>query len=410
MRKVVITGVGAVTPYGVGVDALWKGLVENKLAISPITLFDASRLSVQFAGQVPDYEPTDYLDKKDARQMERFAQFAVIAAREAMDDSGITAALPDPYRCGCIIGVGVGGLSMTEREHSSYLEKGTQRISARYVPAMIANMAAGSVAMASGFKGANFAAVSACASGSHAIGEAFRKIKDGYLDCCLCGGAESTMTEFAFAGFQNMRALTKSTELTRASIPFDKERSGFVMGEGGGMLMLEEYERAKARGAQIYAELAGYGATCDAYHQTAPAPDGQAAASAMRMAYEEAGLSAADVDYINAHGTSTSLNDASETAAIKAAFGEHAAKLHVNSTKSAIGHLLGAAGAVEAIVVAKSIQNSLIHKTLGYQVPDEACDLDCCGSGNIEGTVRAALSNSLGFGGHNACLCLKQSV
>ena len=409
MHRVVITGMGAVTPFGTGVKPLWDGVVENRLAITPIDTFDASPLSVHFAGQVHDFDPSGCLDKKDARTMERFTQFAVVSALEALRDSGYDIAAADPYRAGCIFGVGVGGIGLTEQEYSHFRDGGVSKISARYVPMMIANMAAGTVAMKTGFKGANFATVTACASSTHAIGEAFRKIKDGYLDCCLCGGSESALTTFTLAGFQNMRALTKTTELSKASIPFDKERSGFVIGEGAGALMLESYESAVARGAKIYAEVCGYGATCDAYHQTAPAPDGAAAAAAMRMAYEEGGLGAEDIDYINAHGTSTGLNDASETAAIKAAFGEHAYKLKVNSTKSMIGHLLGGAGAVEAIVTAKSVETGLIHRTVGYTMPDPECDLDYCGSGNVTGTVRAALTNNLGFGGHNACLCIRQA-
>lgn len=409
MHRVVITGMGAVTPFGTGVKPLWDGVVENRLAITPIDTFDASPLSVHFAGQVHDFDPAGCLDKKDARTMERFTQFAVVSALEALRDSGYDIAAADPYRAGCIFGVGVGGIGLTEQEYSHFRDGGVSKISARYVPMMIANMAAGTVAMKTGFKGANFATVTACASSTHAIGEAFRKIKDGYLDCCLCGGSESALTTFTLAGFQNMRALTKTTELSKASIPFDKERSGFVIGEGAGALMLESYESAAARGAKIYAEVCGYGATCDAYHQTAPAPDGEAAAAAMRMAYEEGGLGAEDIDYINAHGTSTGLNDASETAAIKAAFGEHAYKLKVNSTKSMIGHLLGGAGAVEAIVTAKSVETGLIHRTVGYTTPDPECDLDYCGGGNVTGTVRAALTNNLGFGGHNACLCIRQA-
>lgn len=409
MHRVVITGMGAVTPFGTGVKPLWDGVVENRLAITPIDTFDASPLSVHFAGQVHDFDPSGCLDKKDARTMERFTQFAVVSALEALRDSGYDIAAADPYRAGCIFGVGVGGIGLTEQEYSHFRDGGVSKISARYVPMMIANMAAGTVAMKTGFKGANFATVTACASSTHAIGEAFRKIKDGYLDCCLCGGSESALTTFTLAGFQNMRALTKTTELCKASIPFDKERSGFVIGEGAGALMLESYESAVARGAKIYAEVCGYGATCDAYHQTAPAPDGEAAAAAMRMAYEEGGLGAEDIDYINAHGTSTGLNDASETAAIKAAFGEHAYKLKVNSTKSMIGHLLGGAGAVEAIVTAKSVETGLIHRTVGYTTPDPECDLDYCGGGNVTGTVRAALTNNLGFGGHNACLCIRQA-
>jgi 3-oxoacyl-[acyl-carrier-protein] synthase II len=325
-----------------------------------------------------------------------------------MKDSGSDFKDVDPYRAGVIIGVGIGGLNLTEQEHAKFLAK-PDKISVFYIPMMIANMAAGTVSMKTGFKGDNFATVTACASGTHAIGEAFRKIKDGYLDVALAGGSESCISRFALSGFNNMKALSREENPEKASTPFDLNRKGFVLGEGCGVLVLEEYEHAKARGAKIYAEIAGYGATCDAYHMTSPSPTGEAAAAAMKHAYEEAGLSAEDVTYINAHGTSTHLNDAYETTAIKIALGEEAAKkVVINSTKSMTGHLLGAAGAVEAIVTALSIQNDFVHKTLGYETPDPECDLDYCVEGNREITVNAALSNSLGFGGHNATLCLKK--
>lgn len=341
--------------------------------------------------------------------MDRFTQFAVTAALEAIDDAGTKFEDIDPFRAGVIAGVGIGGLNLTNQEHSKYLEKGPDRISVFFIPMMIGNMAAGTISMKTGFKGANFCTTTACASSTHAIGEAFRKIKDGYLDVCIAGGAEACVSEFALGGFNNMKALTRSDDLTRCSIPFDKERNGFVLGEGSGMLVLEELEHAKARGAKIYAEIAGYGATGDAYHMTSPSPTGEAAAAGMRLAYEEAGLKPEDIDYINAHGTSTGLNDKYETTAIKLALGEEAArKVAINSTKSMTGHLLGAAGSVEAIVTALSCHEDFIHATVGYKVPDPECDLDYCVEGNRNTTVNAALTNSLGFGGHNATLCLKK--
>ena len=340
--------------------------------------------------------------------MDMFTKYAVVAAHEAIEDAGSDFGDVDPFRAGVIVGCGIGGIDLTLSEYSKYLEKGPGRISVFYIPMMISNMAAGTISMKTGFKGANYDVSTACASATHALGEAFRKIKDGYLDVCLAGGTESTNVEFTYGGFANMKALTKSDDLERASIPFDKERSGFVLGEGSGVLVLEEYEHAKARGAKIYCEIAGYGATCDAYHMTSPSPNGDAAGMGMTLAMQEAGLEPGDIDYINAHGTSTGLNDKYETTAIKNAFGDKAYDVKINSTKSMTGHLLGAAGAVEAIVTVKSIEEGLIHKTVGYKVPDEECDLNYCVEGNIKQEVRAALSNSLGFGGHNATLCFKK--
>ena len=371
-------------------------------------------MGVKVAGIVRDFDESAYydvkgcFDKKEAKRMDTFTKYAVIAAHEAMQDAGTDFSDIDPYRAGVIVGSGIGGIDLTINEHNKYLNKGASRISVFYVPMMISNMAAGTISMKTGFRGANFDVTTACASGTHSIGEAFRKIKDGYLDVCLAGGTESTHEEFTFGGFANMKALTKSDDLERASVPFDKERSGFVLGEGSAVLVLEEYEHAKARGAKIYAEVAGYGATCDAYHMTSPMPTGEAAGMGMSLAMQEAGLRPSDIDYINAHGTSTGLNDKYETAAVKLAFGEEAYNVKINSTKSMIGHLLGAAGAVEAVVVAKSIQEGLIHRTVGYKVPDEECDLDYCVEGNVHQEVNAALSNSLGFGGHNATLCFKK--
>ena len=413
-RRVVITGMGAVTPLGTGTDKFWEGIKANKIGFSYIDKFDTSNTGVKIAGLVRDFDEAAYFDikgcfdKKESKRMDRFTKFAVVAAHEALEDAGTDFSDLDPYRVGVLVGSGIGGIDLTLSEYEKYLEKGPSRISVFYIPMMISNMAAGTISMKTGFRGANFDISTACATGTHTIGEAFRKIKDGYLDAAVAGGTESTNVEFTYGGFSNMKALTKSDDLERASIPFDKERNGFVLGEGSGIVILEEYEHAKARGAKIYAEIAGYGATCDGYHMTSPMPTGEAAGKGMSLAIEEAGLTPADIDYINAHGTSTGLNDKYETAAIKLAFGEYADKVKINSTKSMIGHLLGAAGAVEAIICAKSIQEGFIHKTLGYKVPDEECDLDYCVKENINQEVKAALSNSLGFGGHNATLCFKK--
>ncbi len=400
---------GTINPLGCNLETFWKNVQEGKLGISTIDSFDTTEVGVSVAGIVRDFEPTDYFEKKEIRHMERFTQFAVASAKQALEDCGSDMKDIDPYRCGVIIGCGIGGLELTQTEHAKYLEKGPNRISPFFVPMMISNMAAGEISMKTNFRGDNFATVTACASSTHAIGEAFRKIKDGYLDACLCGGTESTVTEFTIGGFKTMKALTRETDPAKASTPFDKNRSGFVLGEGAGVLMLEEYEHAKARGAKIYCEIAGYGATCDAYHMTSPSPECEAAARAMKNAYEEAGLTADDVTYINAHGTSTGLNDKYETRAIKIALGEEAArKVKINSTKSMTGHMLGGTGAVEAIVSALSIQNDFIHQTIGYTTPDEECDLDYCTDAPVSMPVNAVLSNSLGFGGHNATLCFKK--
>lgn len=411
MKRVVITGMGTVNPLGNTVSETWDNIVANKLGFSYIDQFESEEFPVKIVGAVKDFSFEKYIEKKEAKRMDRFTQFAVVCALDALEDAGTDLKDLDPYRAGVIIGCGIGGLEQTQREHAKYLEKGPDRISVFYIPSMISNMAAGTIAMKTGFKGANFATVTACASGTHAIGEAFHKIKAGILDACLCGGTESCITEFALGGFNNMKALSKATELDKASIPFDLNRQGFVLGEGCGMLVLEELEHAKARGAKIYAEVIGYGATCDAYHMTSPAPEGEAAGMGMRLAFEEGGLTASDIDYINAHGTSTGLNDKYETKAIKVALGEEQAKkVVINSTKSMMGHLLGAAGGVEAIVTALSIKNDFVHKTVGYTTPDPECDLDYAAEGNRRMTVNAALSNSLGFGGHNATLCMKKYI
>ncbi len=407
MKRVVITGMGVVSPIGNTVEEFWANIKANKLGFSYVRDMVREEFEVKIAAPVNGFSPDKYIDKKEARRIDRFAQFAVCASLDALADSGTDFKDIDPFRAGVIFGVGIGGLNLTLQEQKKYCEKGPDRISVFYVPMMIGNMAAGTISMRTGFKGDNFCTTTACSSSTHAIGEAFRKIKDGYLDVCIAGGAEACVSEFSLGGFNNMKALSRSDDLERCSIPFDGERNGFVLGEGCGSLVLEEYEHAKARGAKIYAEIRGYGATADAYHMTSPSPDGESAAAAIKQAYTEAGLKPEDIDYINAHGTSTHLNDMCETAAVKKALGEEAArKVVINSTKSMTGHLLGAAGAVEAIVTALSCKEDFVHRTVGYKVPDPECDLDYCTEGNRSMTVNAALTNNLGFGGHNATLCI----
>lgn len=409
-KRVVITGMGVVSPIGNTIDEFYGNIKANKTGFSYLGDRVSESFEVKIAASVNDFDPEKRIEKKEAKRMDRFTQFAVTAALDALDDAGSRFEDVDPYRAGVICGVGIGGLDLTLSEHSKYLEKGAGRISVFYIPMMIGNMAAGTISMRTNFRGANYCTTTACASSTHSIGEAFRKIKDGYLDVALAGGSESCISEFALGGFNNMKALSRSTELERCSIPFDAERNGFVLGEGSGMLVLEELEHAKARGAKIYAEIAGYGATCDAYHMTSPSPEGDAAAEGMKLAYTEAGLKPEDIDYINAHGTSTGLNDKYETKAVKLALGEAANKVVINSTKSMTGHLLGAAGSVEAIVTALSCRDDFVHRTVGYKVADPECDLDYCTEGNRNMTVNAALTNSLGFGGHNATLCIKKYV
>lgn len=411
MSRVVITGIGTVNPLGKNVKEFWGNIIANKLGFSFIDQFDADEFDVKIVAAVKDFDSSAAFDKKESRRVDRFSQFATVAAMEALEDCGSELKDLDPYRVGVILGCGIGGLEQTQIEHKKFMEKGPNRVSVFYIPMMIANMAAGTVAMKTGFKGDNMATVTACTSATHAIGEAFRKIKDGYLDACVCGGTESCITEFAMGGFNNMKALSNATELDKASIPFDADRQGFVLGEGAGVLILEGLEHALARGADIYAEIVGYGATCDAYHMTSPSPTGEAAAKGMELSFKEAGLTAGDVDYINAHGTATGLNDKCETTAIKVALGEeNARRIVINSTKSMIGHLLGAAGGVEAIVTALSVKNDIVHKTVGYSTPDPECDLDYCVEGNRKMKVNVALSNSLGFGGHNATICIKKYI
>lgn len=409
MRRVVITGMGAITPVGNTVGEMWESLKAGRHGFGLIESFDTSRIDVKVAAELKGFDPTAYgITKKEARRMDRYTQLSLAASIAAVEDAGTRFEDLDPFRVGVIIGSGIGGLHTIVDEHAKYMEKGPDRVSVFFIPMMIANMAAGTVAMRYGFKGANFATVTACASSNHALGEAFRQIKHGYLDAAVAGGSESTIEEFAVAGFNNMKALSHSEDPDRASIPFDKERDGFVMGEGAGSVILEEYEHAKARGAKIYAEIVGYGATGDAYHITSPDPEGEGASHAMLFAMQEAGVTPDQVGYINAHGTSTPLNDEYETIAIKKALGEHANKVAVSSTKSMTGHLLGAAGAVEAIISAKALQEGILPPTVGFSVPDPVCDLDYVTEGARRCQVQVALSNSLGFGGHNATLCLKK--
>ena len=407
-RRVVITGMGTVNPLGKNVSEYWENIKANKIGLSFIDQFDASDFPVKIVGAVRDFDPGEYIEKKEAKRLDRFTQFAVVSAKQALEMAGSDFSDIIPYRAGVIIGVGIGGLNLTEQEVTKFNEK-KDKVSVFFIPMMIGNMAAGTVAMQTGFKGDNFCTTTACASATHAIGEAFRKIKDGYLDVALCGGSEACISRFALSGFNNMKALSRAETLEEASTPFDLNRQGFVLGEGAGILCLEEYEHAKARGADIIAEIAGYGATGDAYHMTSPSPTGEAAAYAMKCAYEEAGLKPEEVNYINAHGTSTGLNDKYETTAIKLALGEDAArKTVINSTKSMIGHLLGAAGGVEAIVTALSVKEGFVHKTVGYKTPDPECDLDYATDSNRNVDIKGALSNSLGFGGHNAAICIKK--
>ena len=403
-RRVVVTGMGAVTPLGNNVEAFWKGLREGRVGIGPITAFDTSDYKVKLAAEVKDFDPKTVIDPKSARRMERFSQFAVAASAEALKDCGIALAEMDPYRFGVSIGSGIGSLQAMEASEQRLLEKGPGRVDPLLVPRMICNMAAGNVAIQFGLKGKNINVVTACATGTHSIGEAFRSIAYGEADMMLAGGTEASIAPIGVAGFAALTALSENPDPKTASRPFDKDRDGFVMGEGSGVLVLEELSHAKERGAHIYAELLGYGATCDAYHITSPAEDGSGAAKAMEFAIRDAGLRPEDIDYVNAHGTSTHHNDLFETKAIKLALGEHAKKVKINSTKSMIGHLLGAAGGVEAIVCVKSIMESFVHMTAGLSESEPELDLDYCKGSGVSMPVHAAISNSLGFGGHNASL------
>lgn len=407
-RRVVITGLGTVNPIGNNVKDTWENAKKGVCGIAPITQIDTTDHAVKVAGEVKDFAPETVIDKKELRRMDKYSQFALVSAVEAFEDSNLNMENEDPIRCGIIFSSGIGGMATTEANYNTGERRGYDKVSPFYIPMGISNMAAGNIAIRTGFKGMCTCVVTACASSNNAIGDAFHYIRDGYAEVMLCGGSESAITHLGLGGFTAMQALNKTEDCNRASIPFDKERSGFVMGEGAGALVLEEYEHAKARGAKIYAEVVGYGATCDAYHITAPLPDGSGGAAAMTMALGDAGITPDKVGYINAHGTSTHLNDAGETMAIKTAFGEHAYKLMVSSTKSMTGHLLGGAGAVEAIFTTLALKDGFIPATINYRVPDEECDLDIVPNEGRYIQVDYALSNSLGFGGHNASILLKK--
>lgn len=407
-NRVVVTGMGTITPIGNSVDEFWNGLKEKKVGIGPISVFDTTDYKVKLAAEVKGFEGKNYMDPKTAKRMERFSQFAVAASKEALEDAGINMEKEEPYRVGVCIGSGIGSLQSIEREYKRLLDKGPNRVNPLLVPLMIGNMAAGNVAIQFGLKGKCFNVVTACATGTHSIGEAFRSIQYGEADVMVAGGTEASITPLSIAGFGALTALSTSEDPLRASIPFDRERNGFVMGEGAGVVVLESLEHAKARGAKIYGELVGYGATCDAYHITSPAEDGSGAAKAMEVAIEDAGIKPEDIDYVNAHGTGTHHNDLFETKAIKLALGQHAYEVSINSTKSMVGHLLGAAGGVEFITCVKSIEEGFIHATAGLETEDEDCDLNYTKGEGVHREIQYAISNSLGFGGHNASLVVKK--
>ena len=408
-RRVVITGLGALTPIGNTAKEFWDGIKAGKCGVDEIKSFDATNFKVKLAAELKNYNPEDYFDKREAKRLDKFSQYAMIAAREAWKDSGLDKETENMERVGIVIGSGIGGIKTIEEENEKCITRGPDRVSPMYIPMGILNMATGNVAIDIGAKGESMAMVTACASGTHCIGESFRMVKHGYQDVVLAGGTEAGITPLGIAGFTNIKALTKSEDKTRASIPFDKERSGFVMGEGSGVIVLEELEHARKRGARIYAEVVGYGATSDAYHITSPAPEGEGGARAMKLAMEDGKVNPEEITYINAHGTSTHLNDSCETQAIKTALGEeNAKKVMVSSTKGHTGHLLGAAGGVEAIVCAKAIEEGFVPATINYKVPDEECDLDIVPNEGRKVDIKYAISNSLGFGGHNSSILLKK--
>lgn len=407
-RRVVVTGMGAITPIGNDVESFWKGLKEKKVGIGPITQFDVTDYKAKLAAEVKDFDPKAYMDPKAAKRMERFSQFAVAAAKEALEHSGLDMEKEDPYRVGVSVGSGIGSLQAMEREHKKLLDKGPGRVNPLLVPMMICNMAAGNVGIQFGLKGKNINVVTACATGTNSIGEAFRAIQYGEAEVMVAGGTEASIAPIGVAGFTALTALTTADDPMRASIPFDKDRSGFVMGEGAGVVILEDLEHALKRNAKIYAEVVGYGATCDAYHITSPAEDGSGAAKAMEYAMKDGEITPDQVDYINAHGTSTHHNDLFETKAIKLALGDHAGKVKISSTKSMVGHLLGAAGGVEFIACVKSIGDGFVHATAGLAEEGEGCDLDYTKGEGVAAEVNYAISNSLGFGGHNASILVKK--
>ena len=405
MRRVVVTGLGAVTPIGNSVAEFWSGIKQEKIGFAPITRFDTAGYKVKLAAEVKGFEPENYMDRKAARRMEPFCQFAVAAAGEAIADAGLDMEKEDPYRVGCSIGSGVGSLQALERECATLAQKGPSRVSPLFVPMMISNMAAGNVSIRFGLKGKSLNVATACATGTNSIGEAFRSIRYGEADGMAAGGAESAVTPVSIAGFSALTALSECQDPERCCLPFDRDRSGFVMGEGAGVVILEELEHARKRGARIYAEVLGYGCSSDAYHITSPAEDGSGAARAMTNAMEDGGVRPEEITYVNAHGTGTHHNDLFETRAVKLAFGEHAGNLKINSTKSMVGHLLGAAGAVEFITCVKEMEEGFLHRTTGLKEPDEEMDLNYCMRSYTE-DVPYALSNSLGFGGHNASILI----
>lgn len=408
MKRVVVTGMGAITPIGLSVEEFWENVKAQKVGIDTITKFDTSDYKVKLAAEVKGFDPMQYMDFKQAKRMEAFSQYAVAAAKQAIEDSGLDIEKEDPYMVGTAIGSGIGSLDAMEREHKKLIEKGPSRINPLLVPLMITNMAAGNVAIAFGLKGKSINVVTACATGTNSIGEAYRSIQTGEADVMLAGGTESSITPIGIGGFTALTALSTSTDPLRASLPFDKDRNGFVMGEGAGVVVLEELEHAKKRGAKIYAEVVGYGCSSDAYHITSPAEDGSGAARAMENAMKEAGVTPAEVDYINAHGTGTHHNDLFETRAVKLAFGGEAKNVKISSTKSMVGHLLGAAGAVEFIACVKSITDGYIHPNVGLKETEEEMDLDYVTGNGVTQEVNIVLSNSLGFGGHNATLAVKK--
>jgi len=409
-RRVVVTGMGAITPIGNTLQEYWQGLVSGRNGIGPITLFDPSRHDCRIAGEVKNFEPHAYMDRKEAKRMDRFAQFAVAASKQAIADAQFTINDLNAEQVGVVIGTGVGGLKVLEDQQEVYLTKGPDRCSPFMIPMMIANMAAGLTAIHLGAKGPNSCSVTACASGTNAIGDAFRFIQHGYAQAMICGGTEAAVTPLGLAGFAAAKALcmNRNDDPLHASRPFDRDRSGFVMGEGAGILLLEDLEYAVSRGARIYAEVTGYGVSCDAYHITSPSPDGEGASRAMAFALKDGGLVPSDIHYINAHGTSTSLNDAMETAAIKRVFGEHAYGLAISSTKSMTGHLLGGSGGIEAVATVLALVNDHIPPTINWETPDPNCDLDYTPNQSRPRVIHGALSNSFGFGGHNVTLAFKK--
>ena len=407
-RRVVVTGLGAVTPIGNNVDEMWQGIVEGRCGIDQITHFDTSNMKVKLAGEVKDLDVTAFLDTKAIRKMDKFIQFGLIAAKEAIKDSQIDLDKIDHDRFGVVVSSGIGGIGSIETNHEKALKKGYDRVSPYFIPMTIVNLAAGNIAIEFKAQGLCTTPVTACAGGTNAIGDAFRNIRDGYQDIMLAGGCEASITPLGIGGFTSMKALCESEDKNRASIPFDKERSGFVMGEGAGILLLEEYEHAKARGAKIYCEMVGYGVSCDANHITAPLENGEGGAKAMQNAIDDAGIQYSDIDYINAHGTSTPLNDKCETAAVKAVMKEHAKDVMVSSTKGNTGHCLGAAGAIEGVICCKGLENDFVPATINYQEKDEVCDLDIVPNEGRHMEYTYAMSNSLGFGGHNASLIFKK--